>query len=118
MQGKFDQAVTDFNKALKLAPNDSFTLLHLGYALAGKSDASAAITTLTRYLQTYPNDSEALMSRGLAELRLGQSDVAQKDFDTAVRLVPGLKVRIAEESKKVQSVAKVAAGTSKTGAQK
>ena len=55
------------------------------------------------------------MSHSLAELRLGQSDVAQKDFDTAVRLVPGLKVRIAEESKKVQSVAKVAAGTSKNG---
>ena len=58
------------------------------------------------------------MHRGLAELRLGQSDVAQKDFDAAVKLLPGLKQKIAEESKKVQAVAKVATGTSKTGTQK
>jgi Tfp pilus assembly protein PilF len=50
------------------------------------------------------------MNRGLAVLQLGQKDMAQKDFDAAVRLQPELKDRIAEATRKIHTSAKLVTG--------
>jgi Flp pilus assembly protein TadD len=85
-QKKNDDAISEIQAALKLAPNDSEAQRDLAdlYAAAGKNDlAETAYRTL---LTTHPNDPEVHRGLGQALLRQKKFSEAQQELLAAVRL--------------------------------
>jgi tetratricopeptide (TPR) repeat protein len=85
-QSKNDDAITEFQTALKLSPNDSDAQRELAdlYTAAGKNDlAEASYRTL---LTSHPNDPE--LHRGLGQTLLHQKKFpeAQQEFWNALQL--------------------------------
>jgi tetratricopeptide (TPR) repeat protein len=108
-QGAFDQAIADYNEALRLSPKDlvarrerSKVLTDRGrqQSAAGRrkdavSDFDQAIRGATEIIQADPNYAEAYMVRAgayfhWAFLETAQLDNAIADYTTAIRLNPTL----------------------------
>jgi len=60
-----------------------------GWHHADKGDDAKAIDDYTRALKINPKHAEALESRGHAYKRLGWTDLAIADFDSALEIKPG-----------------------------
>ena len=84
---KFDQAIPEFEAALKYNPNHPEAHYHLGRALYVKGDYEGA---KAHYLQTARLDPKAPVHSGLgaAYFRLGQTSEAIAQFKEALRLNP------------------------------
>jgi Flp pilus assembly protein TadD len=85
-EGKKDDAIVEFQSALKLAPSDADAQRELAdlYASAGKNDlAEAAYRPL---VADHPKDPELHRALGQALLRQKKFPEAQQEFLTAVRL--------------------------------
>jgi tetratricopeptide (TPR) repeat protein len=83
-----EQAVTAFNEALKLRPNDPHILELRGknYENMGKSDL--AIADYTAELRLKPNDAQAYNNRATAYNKSGLEREALADFDKSIELDP------------------------------
>lgn len=79
-QGKFPEAVVQFQHALKLAPNDPSTLTALGAALDGAGDWQAARTTLQ---QAIASSNSAPAQACDARYDLAALDLHHEQFDSA-----------------------------------
>lgn len=66
--GRFDDAKQDFQNGLKLEPNNSFCLFHLGYLAKLQGDSAAAEAILLRVLRANPEYPDALLE--LANIRI------------------------------------------------
>ncbi|MBC7806523.1 MAG: hypothetical protein H7145_10270 [Akkermansiaceae bacterium] len=88
------KAITDFNSALQLLPQDHeerlALLFHRACALLlrPKPDARAAIADITVCLRAEPNDPEALIVRANAYRKLGKKEMADADINRAAILAP------------------------------
>lgn len=87
-QGKIDEALTEFKKALKLNRRDPVALAGYAEVLRQKGKLQEAMTLFTRSLKIGPRSALAL--EGYGEICVSQNDLlkAEKLFEEAVKLEP------------------------------
>ena len=87
-EGRFEEAIAQYNEAIRLEPQDAqahnnrgTTYLRLGQVERAIQDLDEAIRIDPQYAQPYSN-------RGVAYASLGQLERAIMDFDEAIQLEP------------------------------
>ncbi|MBS1990584.1 MAG: tetratricopeptide repeat protein [Cyanobacteria bacterium SZAS LIN-3] len=96
--GKFNQAISDFDTALKLHPNRNLTIQTLTFRVTANQSLKnwpAVISDCNKLLQLEEHDAFACAQRAMAYDRLGKRSLAQKDYDQCHRLVPRNKSYLA-----------------------
>ena len=89
-QGKLDQAVAEFKKAIAINPNSAQFHLGLGSAYLSLGQTEEAIREYEQSLQIRPNAPEAQFYLGIAWNRQGATDNAIAAYQEAIRLKPDL----------------------------
>lgn len=87
-----DGALTDFDKAAKLKPDDAKVFYSRGIVKFQKGDKAGAFTDIKRSIQINSNDAEAYVLRGLFIVTNNNFEAAVKDFDASTKnLVAAIK---------------------------
>jgi tetratricopeptide (TPR) repeat protein len=89
-QGRFAQAVEQFQKALRIDPNDADANYNLGNALAQQGSFEEAAEQLQHALQLAPGNAMAVYDLGNVRAKQGQFDEAIEQFRKAVKIDPEL----------------------------
>jgi len=87
-QGKIDEALSHFSRAVRIKPNDALAHTNLGAALARQGRLDEAIAHYSEALRIAPNDAEAHASLGAALARQGRLDEAIAHYSEALRIDP------------------------------
>ena len=87
-QNKLDEAIADFNQAIKLAPDAPDPYLNRGTALEGEGRYQEAIADYNRVLEINPEDAMAYNNRGNAEAGEERWEEALADYQKAVDIDP------------------------------
>ncbi len=82
----YDQAIRDFNEAIRLDPNLADAYYNRGVAHYHKGDYDQALQDYDEAIRLDPNVAEAYLGRGLAHKHKGDNDQAIQDFTTASEL--------------------------------
>lgn len=85
-EGKYDQAVLQFERAIELDPDNENAFANKGGALRGLARPQDALASFNTALTLDPNDVWTLEERGEAYNDLGQYERAIQDFDQAIQL--------------------------------
>jgi Flp pilus assembly protein TadD len=85
-----DKAITDFTKAIQLAPDDASLYLWRGVAFRAKGQLDEAIADLTEAIRLSPKGPRAYVERSRAFKQKGQIDEAEADIAKAERLALSL----------------------------
>lgn len=88
-QGRTDEALKAFDKAVQLKPDDAGLWMKLGNALIGLKRADEALLSFQHVLGLDPRRWEAAYRSGMLLHELGRSDEALPYFDQARELEPG-----------------------------
>jgi tetratricopeptide (TPR) repeat protein len=86
--GRYDEAITYFDKALAINPNYKNALLSKGWSLSNLGRYDEAIEYYDRAIEIDPNYILALNNKGLALNGLGRYDEAITYFDKALAINP------------------------------
>jgi protein O-mannosyl-transferase len=89
-EGRFDEAVDQFQRALRIDPNDPDAVYNLGNALARQGNFEAAGKQLQQALKINPNNAMAAYDLGNVRARQGRFDEAMDQFQRALKIDPGL----------------------------
>lgn len=87
-QNKLEAALTDYNQAIKLAPNVTDPYLNRGTALEGLGKWQEAIADYNHVLELDPQDAMAYNNRGNAKTGLGKWQEAIADYQKATQIAP------------------------------
>jgi tetratricopeptide (TPR) repeat protein len=94
-KGLFDQAITDFNRAILLAPGDFVSYADRGIAYKNKGLYDNAIADYTKAIAIMPATASGLAptyyNRGLAYELKGQRDLAVADYRAALKIDPNFR---------------------------
>ncbi len=82
-------ALAHFNECLRLDPYFWNAYSLRGFAKEKLGDQQGAITDYNIYLEAHPEDTEALLTRGLLRYNNGQWVAAKEDFQKLLSLPPG-----------------------------
>ena len=85
-QGKFDEAVAAYQKALELKPAFTFALYNLGYVLLKHGRDNEAIEPLRKLLEIEPKHTYGNHALGLAYARTGNKTGAMQQYYTLQNL--------------------------------
>lgn len=85
---RFDDAITVFNRALELEPENADILNNIGNALQSHGDVNAAIDAYQRAAKIKPNNAEAYRNMGIAHQKLGWFKDALVFYELAVSFKP------------------------------
>jgi Tfp pilus assembly protein PilF len=87
-QGKYNEALADYNRALELRPDDPDTLCNQGttYGELGRYDK--ALADYNRALELKPDNPDTLCNRGTIYYKLGMYNEALADYNRALELRP------------------------------
>lgn len=88
-KGLHDRARDSYDRAIKNDPADAQTLNNLGFSLYQNGNYRAAVDKLKRAARLAPTDQRILNNLALAQIRLGKSDDAYKNFARAGGEVTG-----------------------------
>jgi tetratricopeptide (TPR) repeat protein len=88
----YDQAIADFNQAIRIDPNNASAYINRGVAYSGKGDYDRAIADYTQAIRLDSNSANAYEKRGWAYANKGDYDRAIADFTQAIRLNPNFGV--------------------------
>jgi lipoprotein NlpI len=84
-KGDHDQAIADFDEALKLEPKNASILNNRGNARSDKGESDAAMTDFEAAIKINPRYAAAYFNRANALAAKGETDRALKDYDAAIR---------------------------------
>lgn len=90
--GKYDDAIADFTKAVRLKPNfgAAYSYYGRGFAYGMKNEGDRAIADYNEAIRLNPNHVDALRQRGFHYRdRGGDLDHAITDFNAILRIEPG-----------------------------
>jgi len=87
-EGRYDEAVTYFTKAIRLSPDTQEAYYERGYVYGVKGENDRAIADFTTVLRFEPQNTNAYYLRGLAYHEKEQYDNAISDFTQAIELNP------------------------------
>ena len=87
-EGRADEAIAQYQKALQIKPDDVLAHNNLGYALLQKGQVDEAIAHCQKALQLKPDFAEAHNNLGNALLQKGQVDEAITHCQRALQIKP------------------------------
>ena len=87
-KGQYDQAISEYTKALKIKPRYAEAYYNRGYAYASKGKYDDAIRDFNKALEINPNYGKAHHLRGIAYASKGQYDQAISDYTKALEINP------------------------------
>ena len=87
-QGRIEEAMEHYHKAIQINPNYSEALNNLGVALAAKGRFDEAIENYRKAIQINPNYSDALNNLGIALAAKGRFDEAIENYHKAIQINP------------------------------
>jgi len=87
-EGNFDEAISEYNKAIELKPNVAEAYQGRGEAWFRKGNASQAIADYSTAISIDPDFALAYFSRGYARKMQGNTKGALADFDKAIDADP------------------------------
>jgi Tfp pilus assembly protein PilF len=87
-KGEVDEAVTCFQKALKMTPGNEKALNSFGLVLLRKGQVDEALIYLQKAVALHPDNVDAQNNLGSALLQKGQWDQAALHFQKALELQP------------------------------
>jgi len=82
------RAVSDFDQALRLRPDDVEILVLRAAAWRNAGNPGQALSDVSRALKIAPDHTQALLERGFANLARGDRSQANDDFNRVLRVVP------------------------------
>jgi len=85
-QGHLDEAIGEYDEAIRLDPQLTLAYLNRGAVYNEKNDFSKAITDFDKAIELDPNLFEAYYNRGLAYAELGEKAEAMADFEKVITL--------------------------------
>ncbi|HLA37309.1 MAG TPA: tetratricopeptide repeat protein [Candidatus Brocadiales bacterium] len=85
-QGRYDDSIAEFKKALEHDPKDAASLFGLGNSYFLKQDFAQAIKCYQDVTQLKPDFPKAHYALALAYRRVGKTDEAEKEFEIYNRL--------------------------------
>ena len=85
---KFNLAIKDYDKMIKLKPNSAFLHYSRGIAKAELDQYEDAIADFDKAIRQKIDNTFAYLDRGIAKAELDQYEDAIADFDKAIRLNP------------------------------
>ncbi len=80
-KGQYDDAISDYTKALEINPRYAVAFNNRGNAYQGKGQYDQAISDYNKALEINPRFALAYYNRGLAYARKGQHDQAISDYN-------------------------------------
>ena len=86
--GQYNDAVKDYDTAIRLNPNDAYAFYVRGWSKARLGQYNDAVKDYDAAIRLKPNDAFTYHSRGWSKAQLGQHSEAIKDYDTAIHLKP------------------------------
>lgn len=89
-KGRFDEAIAEYNAALRIKPAYATALTNLGAALAKSGKKEDAIRSYTEALRIKPDLPEAHLNLGATLAAEGKSAEAIEHYRTAISLNPNL----------------------------
>ncbi len=89
--GMYDEAIEEFRKALKMAPDFPDVHTKLGIALRNKGQYEDAIVHFNRAKEINPNYGAAWIQLGLTYYMKGLTGLAIEEWENALKMNPGLK---------------------------
>lgn len=85
-QGKYQEAIQDYDKAIRLAPNNITYYLNRGKAKKESEDYYGALGDFDHALKLDPNNTEAYNWKGLSKYLIGDYENALKDFARTIEI--------------------------------
>ena len=89
LKNEYDAALKDFDQALRLDPRHAGAYNNRCTLRAIMGQLKEAVADCDESLKLRAS-ADALASRGLANLKLGQFDAALRDYDAALKLTPNM----------------------------
>ena len=87
-KGRFEEAVENFSKLLRLEPTDAEACYMLGLAFGRSGDSPETIRWLRKAVSLNPGDADAHFQLGLALCQKDQLSKAETEFSKVVALLP------------------------------
>ncbi len=87
-QGRLDEAVREFERALELNPSNVKALYNLGVARMNQGELRKALQVFGAALEAEPENADVRNNAGVSLARLGMYDQAAEQFEAIVRLQP------------------------------
>ena len=87
--GKYSQAIEQFNILVALEDNNCWTYFYRGIAKYNLGDIRGALADFEKSVEINPVFTNGYHYRAITRSRLGDYDEALKDFETAISLRPG-----------------------------
>ena len=87
-RGQHDDAIQDYDQAIKLDPSDAIVYNNRGFAYSNKGQLDRAIEDYDQAIGLDPSDATVYNNRGFAYSIKGQLDRAIQDYDQAIKLDP------------------------------
>lgn len=85
---KYDQAIAEFDAAIKLDPSNTEAYRLRGRSKREKGDLQGALRDFNKALEIEPNSSRTFLGRGLTYEKLGDSKSAISDYTRGIQLEP------------------------------
>jgi tetratricopeptide (TPR) repeat protein len=92
--GKFDKAIADFDKAIRLDPKDAEAYAYRGVVRLGRKQFDRAVADLSEAIRLKPKDPGYWYKRAEAHLLAGRIDAGRADLDECIRLAPTMAVAL------------------------
>jgi tetratricopeptide (TPR) repeat protein len=87
-QQKYQEAISAFDKAIELNPNDANAWYNKGYALGNLAKYEEAIIAFDKAIEIKPDDANAWNNKGYALFNLGKYEEAIECYDKALEIEP------------------------------